>query len=252
MVAAHALYMKGYDIEIGTDRMSPSVISGAQYLDQAIPGATELNPDSYVTFMKHGKAEGYAQKIYSDPTAPTSWDKYVDGNAYPIWYLRDTYSVLWERYKDKLFNIKVDANVLAAFIDTDADMIVVALPLVSLCVNPEHTFFSQQVTVYPGLPVNMPPKYQNLMKKDGTNWILYNGKKKYPWYRCSAINEGASVEVPGHFEDGHQITKPLKTDCDCWSNVPRIVRVGRYGTWEKNELVSGAWNKVLEAHLVVQ
>lgn len=254
LVAAHAATLKGYDVEIATDQMSPSIISGAQYLDKPIPSLTELEPDGRVKFFKRGTAEGYAQKIYGDPQAPTSWDKYEHEVEYPLWYLRDTYSILWERYKDKLFHLRLTPNVMASFVDTDADMIVVALPLQAICSNERHTFWSQEVTVYPGLPVEIADtKYGYLMeKKEGFNWILYNGKKKEGWYRCSAINGGASVEVPGHYDDGHKILKPLRTTCDCWGNVPRVVPVGRYGTWQKDQLVSGAWDLVLDRHYAVQ
>lgn len=247
LVAAHAAADLGHEIEILTNKMTPSVISGAQYLDKHIPGVTSEQPDSQVKFYKHGKATGYAMKIYSDPKAPTSWDKYEDGKLYPLWYLRDTYSHLWELYKGKLVYMNVDANVLASFMDTTADLLVVAMPLASLCIDKGHNFQSQKITTYAGVPADMPDKYRHLMQTGNGNWILYNGKRKSPWYRCSVINDGASLEVPGHYEDGFQINKPLSSTCNCWSGVPRVALVGRYGRWEKDELVSGAWDRVRDA-----
>jgi hypothetical protein len=254
LVAAHAAALKGYEVEILTDKMSPSIISGAQYLDKPIPGITEMEPDSHVTFMKWGKAKGYAKKIYGDPKAPTSWEKYGNDAIYPVWYLRDAYSTLWERYKSKLTYMKMDADVMERLYSSDVDMIVIAMPLNALCYRPEHTFYSQRVTIYAGLPSELGnSKYEALLsRKDTGNWILYCGKKSIPWYRCSEINGGASVEVPEHYVDGHQIIKPLRTDCDCWTDKPRVVPVGRYGTWQKNELVSGAWERVLDSVYALQ
>lgn len=251
LVAAHAATLKGYDVEIGTNQLSPSQITGAQYLDRYIPGITEREPDGQIKFYKRGTAAGYAQKIYNNVDAPTSWDKYDDEGMYDIWYLRDVYSAMWERYKSRMFKMEVDANVMASFMDTDSELIVVALPLKAICSNADHAFLSQEVTVYPGFPTDVGKKYEHL-KDDQSNWILYNGKKKTVWYRCSRINHGDSVEVSGHYTDGHMVTKPLATTCDCWKEVPRVVLVGRYGTWDKNELVSGAWERVLDAHYAVQ
>lgn len=247
LVAAHAAAGLGHEVEIITNKMTPSVISGAQYLDRHIPGVTSEQPDGQVRFYKQGKAAGYAMKVYGDLSAATSWDKYDDGGLYPLWYLRDAYSHLWELYKYKLVYMNMDANALASFMDTQSDLMVVAMPLMQLCINADHNFQSQNITAYSGLPSDMPDKYRHLLKEGNGNWILYNGKKRYPWYRCSVINEGASLEVPGHYDDGVQISKPLSTTCDCWSNVPRIALVGRYGRWEKNELVSGAWDRVRDA-----
>jgi hypothetical protein len=139
---------------------------------------------------------------------------------------------------------------MGSFVDTDAKLIVSTIPLSAICFNEKHTFEHQEVTIYQGVPTDMPEEHRHLMQQD--NWILYNGKNKTTWYRASSINGGKYIETPGHFADGFNINKPLRTTCTCWEGVPRVVLAGRYGTYNKNMLVSSVFDAVLEAHLVVQ
>lgn len=248
LMAAHAAASMGYDVEIGSLQKSPSQISGAQYLDRPIPGLTNDEPDSEVTFYKLGKAENYAKKVYGKKSAHTSWEKYEDRKKYPLWYLRDAYSKLWETYVSKMFLIGLNANVLASFMDTPAELIVVTVPLTEICTNVKHTFLSQPITVYDGLPSEIDVPWPD--GHSGANFIVYNGKKKTPWYRCSSINGGKSIEVPGTYADGINIAKPLSTTCDCWAPVtgqPRLLLAGRYGKWQKDQLVSDAYQDVVNA-----
>lgn len=251
LMAAHAAEQQGYRVEIGSLQDSPSHITGAQYLDRAIPGLTTSVEDGLVTFYKRGKATGYAEKIYGDPDAITSWSKYEDERTYPLWYLRDVYSKLWERFKGNMFLLGLNTNVLSSFCDTQAKLIVVTVPRTAICFNDNHKFLSQQVTIYDGLPVDIGKRYSHLHEQPDVNFIMYNGRKKDPWYRCSRINQGCSYEVPGHYEDGHQIFKPISTTCDCWGRQaneqggPRIVLAGRYGGWHKNWLVSHVYEAVV-------
>lgn len=247
LIAAHACEQAGYEIEIGAKQTSPSHITGAQYLDRHIPNLTDEQPETYIKFHKVGKGSNYAKKIYGDPNAPTSWDKYEE-TSYPAWYLRDVYSKLWERFLPKMFGVDLTADMLNAFCDTEVQLIVSTIPLPAICYNREqHDFIGQAVTIYGGVPTDIPERLHHLTQED--NWVLYNGKKKTSWYRCSSINEGKSIEVSGHYEDGWKVTKPLSTTCDCWQQPgrPKIILAGRYGAWQKDQLVSNAWQAVADA-----
>lgn len=246
LMAAHACEEAGFEVEIGADQTSPSHITGAQYLDRAIPNLTPDDPDTSIRFYKCGKGRNYAKKIYNSPDAPTSWDRYEE-RRYAAWYLRDVYSKLWERFRKNMFSVRLTPDMLNAYCETDAQLIVLAIPLPVVCYNDKHKFESQKVTIYEGVPTDMPDEYRHLMQQD--NWIVYNGKKKTPWYRASSINGGKTIEVPGHFPDGFQIIKPLSNTCDCWEQPtqPKIVKAGRYGAWQKDKLVSSVWQDVADA-----
>src|SRR5262245_15995908 len=72
LLAAHAASLYGCDVRILSIRQ-PSIISGAQFLHEHIPGVTG-DIDGHVLFMKAGTAGGYAKKVYGNSRIPTSWD----------------------------------------------------------------------------------------------------------------------------------------------------------------------------------
>lgn len=256
LMAAQAAYMRGVEtIEIVSESTKPSIISGAQYLDRHIPGVTDpAAADSYVTFYKKGKREGYAEKIYGNDQAPTSWDKYEPLVQYPLWYLREAYKQLWMRFERRMSQGRVDANYIAALLDTNYDLVISTIPLPTICYNPTHEFESQPVVIYDGIPP-VGKKLSFLAQapmKD--NFIVYSGKRKDPWYRCSRICGLDSTEYPRKADmqpdpEARYINKPLRTTCDCWDwpQGQRMLLAGRFGMWDKNQLVSSAFERVTDA-----
>jgi hypothetical protein len=217
--------MNGAEVSVFSKK-EESFIGGAQYLHAPIPGVNHYDPDGRIHIWKHGTAEGYAEKVYGDQNAPTSWSNYFDGQIIQAWDLRDTYSRLWKMYEDVVIDQVVTPMMVAEMI-SDFDLIVSAIPAPAIC-GLNHTFKKQKVLIA-GADNSFPD-----------NTIIWNGDPDAEWYRISKIfgvNGGYELPLGSIVAGAKLIRKPLSTDCDCF---PEILRVGRYGRWEKDALTHHA------------
>jgi hypothetical protein len=94
----------------------------------------------------------------------------------------------------------------------------------------------------------------------GKNMMVYNGLPPTgvpSWYRYSLIRDYQSWEFssrhPSNYLEAQRVAeglqvsegfKPLYTDCDCH---PEIVRLGRFGKWNKNVFTHHAYREVTDA-----
>ena len=230
LMAAEAAQQVGARVRIAS-RIEPSVIGGAQYLHEPILGINSPVPDGFIRIKKVGTAEGYARKVYDDPTAPTSWRKYTNGQELPAWDLRRTYEQLRERWLPSVWAIDLNAETLQDLEEDGAyDIVISSVPRPVLCRDRAlHTFTKQKVLIDMDSPV------------DGENVIIWNGDPEVPWYRASKIFEvtgGYEYPLGAVLAGAHVARKPLRTTCDCW---PEVLRVGRYGIWDKNVLTHDAY-----------
>lgn len=224
LLVAHAGVQAGHDVTIYSQKKK-SHIGGAQFLHTAIPDLTDDNPEDVVTFEYRGTAEGYAQKVYGSPKADTSWDTYA--GTVPIWNMRRAYDDLWKRYESLIIDRSLTPHEVAELQDS-VSTVISTIPRKALCMR-DHRFTSQQVHIW----------YELGALKD--NRIIYNGIPDVPWYRASNLFSWESVEYPSlapHGSNTRAVYKPLETDCDC---LPEIVKLGRYGRWEKGVLIHHAY-----------
>lgn len=237
LLAAHAAQIRGAEWDIYSRKMY-SEIRGAQFLHRAIQGITDEEPDGQITFVHLGSRSGYARKIYGDPDAPCSWDVYSSGE-HPAWSLVTAYSRLWEGYGPDVQDVEIDNDFLKWLVNPSQkyDMIFSTVPLPVLG-GPVYDYVSQEVWIQQQLPedVEIPRLWH------GHDVIIYNGWPEHRWYRCSNVFGWASTEFPAEVEGAIKIRKPLRTNCDAWSN---IIKVGRYGSWEKTGLVHHAFEEVM-------
>jgi len=232
MVAAHAVALYGHTPAIyGIDK--PSSIRGAQYLHAQIDDLTDDKPEGMVTYRKVGTREGYAQKVYGDPAAPCSWDRW-EGD-YPAWSLGRAYTKLWELYEASIFDMEIRYNDITLLKD-EYSLIFSSINPLGYCQHHEsgdHEFAWQQIKA--------------IEKAEGCeqNEIIYNGDLEIPWYRSSLLFDIASTEYAQKTREwGSLVRKPLTTSCDCHVDSG-FERIGRYGKFEKNLLVTDAWERCL-------
>ena len=234
LLAAHAAHESGAEVTIYSMK-KPSPIGGAQFLHRSIPGLTSENPDGLVNFLHVGDPAVYAEKVYGDPKAETSWGSYADGH-HEIWNMHQAYQKLWRRYEHLIIDWEVSPDFLKKLM-ASFDVVMSAIPLRSLCVATDtHKFESQRV--YISSKASFPGTVENL--------IIYNGSPKTDWYRSSRIFGHGGTEWSGSpgGSDLTKIHKPLRTDCTCW---PTVHRLGRYGAWKKNLLIHHAFEAALAA-----
>lgn len=253
LLAAHACDEAGLPFRFVASRIEQSQISGAQFLHVPISEMTNALPDSHVRFTKLGTREGYAEKVYGDPNAPTSWDKY-DGD-YPAWSLQEVYGLLWLRYREEIERTEV-RNVDWTYLRAYAKLgpVISTIPRQSVCCDGEHRFDWQAIGVVP-----------TMLDSDGgrDNEVVYNGHEEIPWYRSSRLFGVEQTELAwGSIEDetfklmtlvpavreGYEVIsyeprkviKPTTTNCTCWMKFD-VLFAGRYGAWDKEQLTHHAY-----------
>ena len=236
LLCAWAAVQRGYqDITIVSKEAKPSVLGGAQYMHAPIPDLTKPEPETIITVYKMGDGQTYAEKVYGDPEAPVSWNRYEAGEV-PGWNLFKMYDRLWDA-----FDADIDEQVMGpepldaacGFYDT----IISTIPRKALCYNPDHSFNVRQVWVLPG------------NEEEGGDFIEYNGVPNISWYRTSRLFGARMTEWSTTLDnkphpDAYLVPKPIATDCDCWEGAVKFI--GRYGEWKKSQLVSHAWEQANE------
>lgn len=226
LLAAHAAVLAGHNPDV-LSVYRPSPIGGAQYLHRAIPGITSTVPDGKVRFLKTGTREGYAQKVYGDMHARTSWEQY-EGD-HDIWNMRRAYAALWWMYEGLVKDFKVDHVELRQLLDS-YDKIFSTVPLKALCYQ-GHEFASQDVWI-------------TTERWCDEGQILMSGEGWVPYYRASTIFGHASAEYSyDRGSDAVKVTKPLRNTCTCF---PEVTMLGRYGQWRKEILIHHAFEGALK------
>lgn len=246
LIAARTLESNGIDTDhfrIVSKEKKPSEISGAQFLHAPIVG-DPLKPDGEISIVRIGTADGYAQKVYGDPTVPTSFLG-PRSQTVEAWSLIREYERLWEDYEPGIEECDVDSKKLLNFQDSGVyDVIISTIPPQAYCINPVHDFPSAHILL--GDPIEYLPV---------RNMVLYNGRREEPWYRISDIFGEDGIEYASAIDGpmmrrawaaANQGTygfgegkKPLGTDCDCGYGHPttKLLRAGRFGTWDRKILL---------------
>jgi len=245
MIAAHSASTAGHDVAIfSRKRLSP--MFGAMYLHAPIPGISPKQPEMVIEVLKTGTRQGYAEKVYGDPEAPVSWDKFDIGPT-PGWNLKKAYHELWRRYQHLIWDMEFTPEMLADWVK-EYGRVFSTIPATATCLNWNHEFRKVTIDVVHG------------PTEDPTNMMSYNGGMFHgapPWYRYSRINKYESWE----FGEGQipltipteiliknvrvsRGMKPISTDCDCH---PGVVRLGRFGKWDKHAFTHHAYQEVRDA-----
>lgn len=229
LLAAHAAVQTGYRPVIFSVKR-PSVIGGAQFLHIPVEGVTREEPDAVVQFVKDGWQPFYANKIYGDPGAPTSWNAY-HGGEHRVWNMQAAYHRLWQLYGHLIVDRQVNMAFLSQLLEQQKfKAIISSIPLRAICYH-HHEFRAEYVYIVNGVNVGDVPD----------NTIIYGGRPSYPWYRQSHLFGHRSIEFPRSHQPpgGTKVYKPLSHDCTCWDG--HITRVGRYGQWTKGVLIHNAY-----------
>jgi hypothetical protein len=241
LIAAKVLMDEGHDVEV-IGAGGKSVIGGAQYLHENVMNPHNTKPEDYISFLKMGRRDVYAQKVYGDQTVDVSWDHY-EGTV-EAWSLLPVYDTLWTYFEDKLIHDTFNGISLAGLVNTERyDMVFSSIPQHALCLFPSHhTFPRVKIALVPWSPLKVP------------NTVLYSGRAADEWYRTSNIFGQQWSEFGGNFKaeyydeimspDGDDdereflpITrgfKPMGTNCDCH---PEVTRIGRFGLWDRKILL---------------
>lgn len=245
LFAAHAVALAGHTPVIFS-RKEKSKFAGAILLHDRVEELDlSVIPDLEVHILKYGTAEGYAQKVYGDSSAPTSWNEY--SGVIRGWDLREAYDELWETYEGLVKELDITYDLLGSILN-NYQMTFSSVPADKICANDAHKFTSKLVYLQHGLD-----QFNETRGED--NLIYYNGASYgFEWYRYSQIAGHVCWEFTSEPPDspdmaGYELTrirKPLDTDCDCWTSY-RFRRVGRFGEWKKGVLTHDAYEEARNA-----
>lgn len=241
LMAVHALKHAGVvDVAIYS-KPRKSEMFGAQYLHAPIPGATTSAPVT-IRYRLEGTADGYRAKVYGvgPPGMTVSPEEY--GNEHDAWDIRSTYDELWKMYGSLVEPWVADMTKVANLVFTN-DLVISSIPAPYLCVKEgAHTFHAQEIQALG----DAPERGQTIPYKAPKNTVICNGEKDVSWYRLSnlfgynTVEWSSRVQVP--LKGVATLQKPLWTNCDCF---PTIIRVGRFGRWEKGVLSHTAYQDTL-------
>lgn len=243
LLAAHACELNGIEPVIFS-RDVPSQLGGAQFSHIAIPGITDPDDAFKLTYRLNGSPDVYRKKVYGDTPVPfVSFEGVSDGQVVEAWSLRRIYEQLWDRFSGRIINTMFDPERAEQFEGWPFGPVFTSLPAPVICrasvdMDVNHGFRSQPVRIL----------NQALDSSISDNTIIYDGTQEHSWYRMSMIDGvggtewGGSGAVPPGIEL-KTVMKPIETNCNCH---PRLIRIGRFGTWKKGILTMHAFGMVMD------
>lgn len=252
VLAAQAAYERGYDPVIFSrpplgDRLgevAKSDLHGCQYLHAPVPNPSFAGgPGMPVNYTLRGTSDGYRLKVYgsNDSRIAVSPDEYGNAEPHMAWDLRLVYEKLWHRWAHKMRPMQVTPEEVQISLKAPWAKVVSTVPAPALCLDPAHSFESQNVWAMgqregsQDFPFACPPFT-----------VVCNGERDSGWYRMANVYGMTTVEWAMDrkppIKGVVRVEKPLTTNCDC--HLPEgLVRVGRFGKWQKGVLVHTAYTE---------
>lgn len=221
-----------------------SQLYGAQYLHEPIPGL--ITKVGRIRYELRGTTEQYREKVYGpgQNDLSVSPERYLGASR--AFDIRLAYDDAWKLYSRRIQKAWVDDLWVRNHLDL-YDLIISTVPAHNICLDREwHNFHVRQAYAIgdaPELDARCP-----VTVPEGS--VVCNGEDDPAWYRASNIFGYRTAEWP-YFAKASDvpanatlIAKPLKTDCDCWGG--KVLRLGRYGAWSKDELSHMAYYRTKE------
>lgn len=238
LAAARAAVDSGFEVVIISNTDKPSELHGCQYLHAPVPGYEDV-PQVRVNYTLRGTPEQYRAKVYGH-----KWEGKVSpedfAGEHDAWDIRETYRRMWHDLIDGqavgLTVRRVVRGSLPFVHSLRPDLTVSTIPAQHLC-HELHTFNGHAI-------------YANGHASSGIatpDTIICDGTQTVPWYRISNVFGHLTTEwvmPPPRWCNAVPVVKPLSTDCNCH---PEVLRVGRYGTWQKSALVHEVYPQVRNA-----
>lgn len=257
VLAAQAAYERGYNPIIfsrpplgdRTGSVAKSELHGCQYLHAPVPDPVFAGgPGKPVSYTLVGTSSDYRRKVYGtdDTRIPVSPDEYGSAEPHMAWDLRYVYEKLWHRWSSVMRPMHVTPEEVAISLGRGVFAKVFStVPAPTLCLDPTHQFTEQVVWAMgqregsQDFPFTCPPFT-----------VVCNGERDTGYYRIANVFGMTTVEWSGErkppIKGVVQVAKPLTTNCTCHEGEG-LVRLGRFGKWQKGVLVHTAYGETKAA-----
>lgn len=239
LASAAAAIRSGHRVTVMSASREPSRLYGCQYLHEPIPGFQGVSTTK-VRYVLNGTPEEYRHKVYGDRwTGKVSPEDFI--GEHQAWDIRRTYELMWlalidgcavhfYQLPESISNGTIPREVYAS----NPDIIISTIPAKALCYRKFHRFKGHVIFANGSTTRTMAD----------SDMIICDGTPEHDWYRISNVFGYRTTEWSMNAPpDTKRVVKPLETDCDCY---PEIKRIGRYGRWQKSYLVHQAYPDVME------
>jgi hypothetical protein len=244
LLVAHAAAMSGWDFRIYS-RKRKSMLEGAQYLHEAIPGMTVDEP-VIVDYILEGSTIGYRQKVYGkDYTGPVSPEELGSHTQY-AWDIHACYDRLWDAYSDEVREIDIKWSAdggLQKHLGARVDLVISTISRRVFDDNPGN-FTQTDVWVVS----DNPEIGKQCPFGPRENTVLCDGTEDVGWYRTSNLFGRKAIEWPGNLPKPPvsgivKVGKPIAYE---GNSAPDFVHLGRYAQWRKGVLTTDAFEAALK------
>src|ERR1700754_4864038 len=243
-MAAHAAAQCGHDIKI-VSKKRKSEMFGAQYLHREIIDVDCGRP-KLIEYKLLGTTNGYRDKVYGPGYKGTVSPEELE-ESHTGWNIRRAYDDLWDMYSTFIIDMVVEGKDLkegGLLAELNPDLIISSLPAPALCVGKECHFEDQNIWAIGDAPERGPFDPTHAAEP---NSVVCNGEPDIGWYRSANVFGRSTTEWPSRrkppVEGVAQVVKPLTNNCTCF---PDVIRVGRYGKWQKGILSHSAYYEVMD------
>jgi hypothetical protein len=241
LAAAHAAVEQGHDIRIFSKNRK-SEMFGAQYLHKPIPHLYDEDPKPVeVTYRLQGSILQYRTKVYGAGYDGSVSPDELEQN-HPAWDIRQSYDRLWELYSDAIEETRVHPRWM--MFNQNLRPMISSVPLEDICLHPSLCNFTSATIWAAGEAPGRKLAIENGKTPLMDNEVICNGLSEPTWYRASRIFGHATIEWPWSAGPNAMVpaavVKPISNNCQCWNDV---LKVGRYGKWEKGVLVHHAFEE---------
>lgn len=245
LLVAHAAAINGWNFRIYSKKRK-SMLFGAQYLHEAIPGMSDEQDFARVHYHLEGTPEEYRKKIYGPSWDGTVSPEDLDQDHY-AWDIRSCYDRLWDAYCDEIVDTEITPHWAASMNSSPywtggphPDQVVSTVPR-KIWAEPGDVFASTKVWAYG----DAPEWGQRAPFRPDSFTVICDGTDSVGWYRASNIFDHCTIEWPEYRKPpirAQIVEKPLYTDSTAASDFHHL---GRYGAWRKGILTTDAFHDAM-------
>ena len=232
LMAYWACLNRGVYPQIISDSAKMSIVEGFQYLHE--PCGLPLKPNSLLHQIIPNNcdlkvaSENYSQKVYDD----TQMKNNVRCGYQEIYNLREAINFLYNIAKDQMLNLRITSIADVNSLSTKYDLVFSSIPF---------NFF------FPGnccFRISFIKHYHDLAN---LNFCFYDTLPDSVYLRFGTVFNSAFIEAKTQIDADYKATiKVTTTNVIGGGFNENVIRIGRFGAWDKKERIDTTYHKVIK------